>query len=284
MKISPANGSLLVIAIAILFACNKEEDVPSFIEISEVDLITDQSNEGSASHSIVDAWVFVDDQSLGAFGIPAEVPALYEGTHNVKVIAGIKKDGIADTRIQYPFYKTFSTDLDLVRELNTTIEPVFHYFDGLDIWFEDFEQTGHQFVISSSSDTSLNVVDSLDLVFEGNASGGIFLDDSHVYFRCHSDENFDISAGQPVFLELDHNNNNRMLIGVTFNVSGSSIDVPVLFLNHTTEWEKIYVDLTSAFSSLGASNREFYIEVLKETNIADVKVYIDNVKLIHAGS
>jgi len=278
MKIAPAIGPLLL-GMTLLFACDKEEEVPSFIKIQNVELITDLRNEGSASHNIVDAWVFVNDELLGAYGLPANVPALYAGSQNVKIIAGVKKNGIASTRIQYPFYTTYEIDLDLARDESVTIDPVFNYFDGLNIWFEDFDGQGFDFEISSQSDTILVPVNDPDLTFEDGA-GGIFLDADHPYFRCHTDDDFNVTPGEPVLIEMDYRNNDRILVGATMDINGSPIDIPVLFLNPSTEWNKIYIDMTGAYNTLGTSNREFYIEVLKSSSLDSAKIYIDNVKFI----
>jgi len=278
MKIAPAIGPLLLV-MTLLFACDKEEEVPSFIKIHDVELVTDLTNEGSASHEIVDAWVYVNDELLGAYGIPANVPALYAGSQNIKIIAGVKKNGISASRIQYPFYTTYEIDLDLARDESVTIDPVFNYFDGLNIWFENFDGQGFDFEISSQSDTTLVPVDDPDLIFEDGA-GGVFLDDDHIYFRCHTDEDFNVTPGAAVLLEMNYRNNNRILVGATMDINGSPIDIPVLFINPSTEWKKIYIDMTTAFSSLGTSNREFYIEVLKNSAVDSVQVYLDNVKFI----
>lgn len=284
MKNHRAYGSLLAIALALLlFSCDKDEEVPAFIKVSSVDVQTDLASEGSDSHNITDTWAYVDDQLLGVFGIPAEMPALYEGTHNVKLIAGIKKNGIASTRIQYPFYKTYETDLDLHRELDVHVDPVFEYFDNVNFWIEDFEGVGHSFVIGSQSDTTLLTITDPNEVIEGNATGGVVLDDAHTLFRCHTNENFAITAGQPVFLEMDYRSNNRMLIGASFDASGTAIEVPVLFVNPSEERNKIYVDLTAAFSPLGTSNREIYIEVLKANDVDTARVFFDNIKLVRTG-
>lgn len=278
MKLAPAIGPLLLV-LTLFSACDKEEEIPSFIKVKDVELVTDLPNEGSASHDIVDAWVYVNDELLGAYGLPANVPALYAGQQNVKIIAGVKKNGISSTRIQYPFYTTYEVDLDLERDASVTINPVFNYFDGLDIWFEDFDGQGFNFEISSQSDTTIVPVSDPDLTFEGNA-GGIFLDEDHIYFRCHTDQDFNVTPGEPVLIEMDYRNNNRMLVGATMDINGSPTDFPVLFINPSTEWNKIYIDMTTTFSSLGTANREFYIEVLKNSSVDSVQVYIDNVKFI----
>jgi hypothetical protein len=52
---------------------------------ADVSLNTSAS-EGSASHKITDAWVYVDDQLVGVWEVPSKIPALEAGEHTVKVV------------------------------------------------------------------------------------------------------------------------------------------------------------------------------------------------------
>ncbi|HRC92920.1 MAG TPA: hypothetical protein PLQ16_12225, partial [Bacteroidia bacterium] len=55
-----------VIAFASLMqACNlinPAEPTPAYIQIDTINLTTNLTTQGSASHKIVDAWVYVDNQ------------------------------------------------------------------------------------------------------------------------------------------------------------------------------------------------------------------------------
>src|ERR1039457_4232719 len=88
-------------------SCEKfsgDQTIPAYLKIDSIYITTKTETQGSASHSITDAWVYVDDQFIGAYQMPARFPVLKEGKHKVEVFAGIKKDGIAATRTPYPFY------------------------------------------------------------------------------------------------------------------------------------------------------------------------------------
>src|SRR3989337_3990814 len=86
-------------------ACNKEEPIPSYIHIDAINLSTNYTIEGSSSNKILNAWIYIDDQSVGAFELPCTVPVLAVGSHEIKIQAGIKENGIDATRIYYPFYE-----------------------------------------------------------------------------------------------------------------------------------------------------------------------------------
>ena len=63
-------------------------DIPSYIEINSI-IHTADSMEGAPHHNITDVWVYVDDNSIGTYELPAKFPILYEGNHEIKIRAGI---------------------------------------------------------------------------------------------------------------------------------------------------------------------------------------------------
>ncbi|MES2398217.1 MAG: hypothetical protein V4549_19535, partial [Bacteroidota bacterium] len=82
---------------------NPAEPIPAYIRIDKIDLAT-IPGQGTDSHKITDAWVYIDEQLIGCFELPATFPVLYEGSHQVKIAPGIKVNGIAATRSPYPFF------------------------------------------------------------------------------------------------------------------------------------------------------------------------------------
>lgn len=100
---------ITVISIAsIIQACNiinPAEPTPSYIQIDTIKLTTDITTQGSASHKIVDAWVYVDNQAVGAYEMPCKIPVLASGQHTIYIQGGILLNGINATHLQYPYYK-----------------------------------------------------------------------------------------------------------------------------------------------------------------------------------
>jgi len=102
---------ITVISIAsIIQACNiinPAEPTPSYIQIDTIKLTTDITTQGSASHKIVDAWVYVDNQAVGAYEMPCKIPVLASGQHTIYIQGGILLNGINATHLQYPYYKLY---------------------------------------------------------------------------------------------------------------------------------------------------------------------------------
>src|SRR6185369_5304430 len=107
---------LLLIEVVIFASCNiinPASPVPSYIRIESIKLTTDNATQGSNRNAITDVWVYVDQQMVGVFEMPVTVPVLYSGVHTVMLKAGIIVDGIASTRIDYPFYNSFTQEVNL---------------------------------------------------------------------------------------------------------------------------------------------------------------------------
>src|SRR5688572_28049204 len=117
MAVSEAKSVFLYIGLFLLLsvsACkdDKEAEIPAYLSIPEITLSTDNSTQGSAAHGITDAWVLVDGKVEGVFGLPVNIPLLYEGQHNVEVYAGVRRNGSASYHIIYPMYKGYSSTVN----------------------------------------------------------------------------------------------------------------------------------------------------------------------------
>jgi len=264
---------------------NPDETIPSFIHIDSIDVVTDLQSEGTASHKISDAWVYVDDELIGAFELPATVPILKDGIHRLTIRAGIKSDGIASTRPYYPFYEPVIYDnFKLFKDSVVKVNPVTHYSSGAKIaWKEAFEDGGVSLIKASDDTTSLFKTNDRSLVFEGNYSAyaKILPGDTTFFFR--STDSYKLPISGYTYLELNYKNNNKFLVGLIANISGSSVSLPVLILNRSDKWNKIYINLTMMVYNYNSAT-DFYI-FISSTREADVDVpviYLDNIKLVYS--
>ena len=109
---------------------NPKEQVPSYIGIYDISLLVPSQDEGvfgSDSENITDVWLYTDNQLIGAFELPAVIPVLYEGMQNIKAYAGIKVNGISNSREIYPFYSYYEINMELIPGAVNTITPVVKY-------------------------------------------------------------------------------------------------------------------------------------------------------------
>lgn len=275
-----------LIALSSCEVINPDEGIPSYIQIDTIIFSTNYLEEGTASHKITDAWVYVDDELVGTYELPATVPVLKSGSHKITVNAGIKMNGIAATRIPYPFYRPYEVTTELFADSIIKLEPEVEYYTSTNfVWMEDFESPGYTLEVTSLSDTNLNRISGTADVFEGNSSGLFaMLNPPHILFECKTINEYVLpKGGTPVFLELNYKCNNTFRIGIFANEAGLSTQVPqTILINKSENWNKIYVNLTNEVSLfVNAVNYNVYFGVIPDEGVPEPMVYIDNIKLIY---
>jgi len=261
--------------VLVLSSCQKENtvDIPTFLKIDNIAL-----DEGSTTSNITDAWVYVNDQLQGVYELSAKFPVLEEEIQTVRIKAGIKINGIASSRIAYPFYTSYFEDITFTPNETKTITPIVSYLDSTNFFQEDFEGTGVNIEISAISDTTL-----LELVDGDNHYGAGILSDSLFIFEISTDELKDLpQAGSPVFLELDYKSNTQFLVGVYVNYPQSVIQKDLLWINPKQEWNKIYVNLTTTISEgINASSFKVFIGMRRDFEFEKNELYFDNLKVVY---
>ena len=267
-----------------LLSCSKEKleaTIPAYLSIEEITIVTDYSKEGTSSNKITDAWVYINDNLIGIYELPAKIPILKEGNVNLKIYAGIKENGIADARIQYLLYAPYDAQVNLVKNKVLSINPELKYTSTAQFsWLEDFEGASLSFTHTSGSDTVINKT-TLE-VFEGNSSGQVYLTPEMSFFEIQSPDNSNIPRnGTPVFLEVNFKTNEPVLVGIYADAD----QFGEVYLNKSTNWNKIYINLTEVINSRPYAlkyNVFFGISNAGTAFSVDYpEFYLDNIKLVH---
>lgn len=267
--------------------CNKEESIPAYIRIDNITFSTVYSNQGSSSHKIVDAWVYIDDQLVGAFELPCTFPVLFrEGDHQIKILPGIKENGISETRIPYPFYEMYTQIVSLVPGQVTKINPVTVYSkSAIFTWMEDFEGATPSICDSVNSDTTLQKIIAPADVFELTGSGGVFLGSAGTKYLGTSCNRYILPhGGAAVFLELNYKCNADFNVGIIGYNTNNTIDVQTisLTLRATNGWNKTYINLTKDIAGTANSTKfAIFFSMVKNDATAISYIYLDNIKLIN---
>ena len=160
-----------LILLLFFVSCKKEsaDTIPAYIQIDDIEL-----EEENITSNITDAWVYVNDQLQGVYKLPAKFPVLEEGVQKVRIKAGIKANGIASSRIAYPFYDSYFEDISFNPNKSKNITPTVEFNrENEDIFIEDFEGIGINLESDSLSFSTQN--------FEGNNFGTITLSRKYNY-------------------------------------------------------------------------------------------------------
>lgn len=275
-----------VVLLAMGTACTKGDKVPAYLEIPSI-AVTTTALQGAPTSRITDAWVSVNDELLGAWELPARIPVLYEGSVQVRVVPAIKRNGMYDDRLRYPFYTPYIATVDLVKNTSLSIAPVVTYIDAASFWIESFDDPGTLLNLSPASDTLLlrfTPAEHPDIVQDDTPCGGFILDEDRRYIRVFTDENFEVFGG-PVFLELDYRSDIQFTVGVQYVLGGFPNADPYVYVAPTripsgeTVWNKIHMDLSPVFNT-AISQRNIFIEARLPEGSSNAVVYLDNIKLL----
>lgn len=284
------SGLLLLSIVLTLTTCdliNPAEGLPAYVHIESVDLEA-SSQQGTDNHKISEVWVFDGGKMLGAYQLPAYVPVLKEGSTSFSLRAGIKNNGIANSRIMYPMFEPIDLDL-LLEPLDTvSVALVYEYKDNVSFMHEEFEDPGVKLAETNSSQVDMRVLNHPDSVFEGSGTGFVSIPDDFVFWQARWQEQMNLPAGEQMWLELNYKCNNTFATGL-YAISGSEeIKSLTFILNPTTndageaQWNKIYIELTeTAANYLTADHFKLYFECSKQASVETAEVWLDNIKVVH---
>jgi hypothetical protein len=285
---------LLVVFTLVVGACAKfegDQTIPSYLKIDEVFLYTDYAYEGENSHEITDVWIYVDDQQLGVFELPAKFPVLANGKHKLEIRPGVKLNGISSTRAPYPMlkpkvYDDFEFFPDSVQEIK---DLTFRYYDNVTFsWMEDFEMSGITIQETSNSDTAIKQTapsNNPEALLSSNSkySGLVNLTADRNFWNAWSYLAYELPGLEsPVMLELDFKTDTYVTTGLYAHFNGGYEPIPLVILNHSEDWNHIYINLTPTVSAnSNALDFKVFFSAKKASGIEPAKIYLDNIKLIY---
>lgn len=254
---------VLAVFSVVFASCRKFEGsqtIPAYIHIESivVDSLTDYFTYGATTSKITDAWVYVDDDPVGCFELPATFPVLKHGPHKVTVYGGIMSNGIAAARATYPFYKPqIYASLNLVEDSIINLQPVLNYYPiggGVEKgWMEDFE-TANTLLPVAGSDTSIIRINGSEAWHSPNSfySGKIVLPPDSLDFTVATADEYSFHTGylQYCMVEMDYNCNDAFFVGVMYYKNYQLVKHPLLRIQPTDtvndmpqRWNKIYVNI-----------------------------------------
>jgi hypothetical protein len=199
------------------------------------------------------------------------------------VLPGIKKDGIAATRISYSFYKEISQTVMLVPDstLNVGILSTTYTASTKFMWKEDLDDVAITLDTTKASTVKIAQTPSDDpLTLEGLHSGIAELDTVGATFSYVSHSAFMVPYSA-VFLEMNFNISINLTVGVYVTAGGVVYEVPVITLLPTgSKWKKIYIDLSNSLNAYTGSAAFRVFFYAKEKTSTPHRILIDNIKLL----
>jgi hypothetical protein len=196
-------------------------------------------------------------------------------------------NGMLSGRATYPFFNSYVKDVNLQRTLIDTLRPAVSYNSQITrfSFVEDFEDPGTLFRFSAKS-----TVDTLEkeyregYVFHGNFSGRFRMNSTKAHLEAESTAEYEfINRGTPIYLEMNFKTDVPVNIGLYGrNVFTDAVTVlPKIALYPTTEWKKIYINLTEDIALVTQAKFRLYMVADHDASKTESNVWIDDVKLIY---
>lgn len=290
LEVKRMNYRLVIgVFIAIVFsACFKDQEpgTPAYIRVESIQT---QLDRGTTSSNITDAWVGVDGQTLGAGTFPAEFPVIINenfDTNSIRIQAGIKKNGIANTRAIYPFYQPAVIRRALKPGETEVINVVMGYDPATKIKivedFEDPNQPNFTDDLDNNPNTGMRF-QTVD-VFEGTASGQIYLDSANLECTVASTERYTDLLGPsatPIYLEMNFKTNTVVQVGIRAHSQfGSFQTIYKGGLNPSDTWRKIHFEFTEEIFGTNAASYTVIFRALRDANV-EPEIYVDNIQILY---
>jgi hypothetical protein len=277
--------------------CDTEkEPLPAYLKIAPFQLTVTSTQHGSVSHKITNASVtLLDDEAnaayrIGVLPLPADVPVLSKGELTIQIDPVIRTNGSSQFLNIYPFYSRFTKTINLVEQQTTEVQPVSSYIPEAKFEFiEDFEGSTQLFTLEKDGNVKTAIVVAEEVVFEGNASGHIYLDTANSLIAVATNQVFEIEATTAARVFLEVNFKTEVIIEfAVITVDNSGLETPNFEFGvlPSDEWNKIYFDVTELISN--SMETKFRFGIRAELPIENGKftlneadIYLDNIKVVH---
>ena len=279
-----------VLSLLILFQnCGKDIGAPAYLEIDTFILENNPNAvnlQGEMTHNFSDVWVFLNGDVIGVFELPCKIPLDMEGEKDLVIVAGVRKNGIAATKVRYPFVEQYRETINLQRLETAKITPRTKYFDELNFWIEDFEDAAVRIESSIYSKAVLFKDNDPDILRYGNFFGRVNLTPTDSIWDAVTSELWNIPKGREVYIELDVYSTNSLLTGIkAVNNLGFNANAHILvnpLKPAEVRWRKMYIDIREIVGySVNYNNFALMLTAVIDDINTESFVCLDNIKLIH---
>lgn len=305
----------IVVAVAGLLAalaatsCKRFEggvETPAYLHLDRIDIAPQSQNAPSPEPgfytSIVDAAQVIcyfkgdpSETTLGVFQFPFTIPVLHEGeAEYIKIVPVVKQDGIAGTRIAYPYYQTIKLDhvrlgADSITHLGTydqttgqwSLKGHYYPLTRMKVLTEDyFEPTAFSTIFDSNMTW---VHDDPEGACTGQGYGCVTVPDSVTTFTFSIPVNLSPAVTDVLYLEMDYHTDLELylnMLGFPGSTSGSAMTKGIMGLYPNSTWQKIYINLGRTWSQYNYNTPIMVFFQVANPDHKGGKVYLDNVKII----
>jgi len=260
---------------------------------------------GSASSKIQYAWVYLDDNPVGAFQMPCTFPMIgASGLHNVKIYPGVTPVGTLSPAAIYPFYQFYSFNITMNQGAKYTFHPTSVYNTWVKFPYLENFNSGSEVpgvppsgivgyygdgVAANATTTTMIVVGS-PLAYQGN-SGMVIVNAAHPYYIGITNPGDSLpNSSTPVYIELNYRCNTLFSVGVTeasndpSQGDSANIASPTALVYPAPAWTKMYISLNTTlqqFSSANYLHTVYFSMQWQQGDPVNDTLLLDNIKILY---
>ncbi len=240
---------LLILISAIgLFGCKgADEKIPAYIYIKPFALTT-TAEQGSASSSITEGWVYINQEFIGAYSLPATVPFLSDGQTRITIFPGVHENGLAEFPNIYDFYQQFEVNKVVTPAKVDTLAPSTTYYPNTAFASVENFEASNSFTYKTASVGGKMILSNVGAL-EGKSCGLIKLQAKDTIYATSAGsvnvmKNV-LNNGSPSYVELNYSSDVDIEVGMNGidKNSGQEVYQSIAFFKGKKEWRKIYVNL-----------------------------------------
>lgn len=276
---------LFLFAVTLVFSCKKTfkpAEPAFFVTCNDATVVTSYTTQGYGSDNITDLWLYTNGKFRGAYPIGSKMPVMIEdGKSAIEVYAGIKVNGISGTRKNWVMYQSIKLDTVVASGTNFVRNFAFNYSGSAKFpWVETFQGSGSTVIKSPISDTTFKMHISDGHVFEGTKSIELGLTGSALVAQIETASSYTLPLNSAeIYLELDYKSNCEFRVGTSTN--GSYYEAQTI-VTPKENWHHIYIQIAESVNMDKSSGlKKVFFKIIRNGNIAEQKVYLDNLKLVY---
>lgn len=262
---------------------DRDMPIPYYLDLKDVQVLEPGSNV-LGSHKITDIWVFADGQIQGVFPLPAKVPMKWEDKETeIIIVPGIRRNGMNDTPVLYPFFKSIDIKLKPEQLKEYTIPLIFSYVEDCKLSVNEGFEEGNVFkhYFDPASEIRLEVTDEASRTGVKSAvihltKGGVFTEIGTLT-EVYKGQNLRGSS----YVEFDYKGEGEIAVGIAKTLGTITTIEYFLFVPARADWNRIYVNITDKTSRNDYDSYRLLLGFTKTGNSASTKIYLDNYKHIH---
>jgi len=278
-----------------LGGCHTEKNfIPSYLKIDSLN-VDASSIGGNNVQQITTFQLYQNQQFLGTYPIPSQIPLDAEGKNKFTFVPYVKLNGSSQTYGNYMVGSPLDTFLTVTRNQTTSFIPKLTYKNGVKIlWQEDFQNNTSTLIpISLAKGDTTEIVTRpfiLNNRFSGNTKCYAATFQNIDSFRSMDLGCFDIFKNIPldgvsVYFEFDIKTDLPVQVAIKRNspVNGNEY-VPYLVINPTNgDWKRFYIDLIYEIQgqAAGTTFQIIYSIDKSATFSGSHEILFDNIRLSH---